>query len=692
MNKAATTTVITSSANPSVTGQSVTYTATVTANSPGAGTPTGTVNFRENTTTITGCGAKALNGSGQATCVVSYNASGGNHTQVNGVYSSDADFSASTSVDFTQTVDKADTTTVITSSVNPSVTGQSVTYTATVTATSPGAGTPTGTVNFRENTTTITGCGAKALNGSGQATCVVSYNASGGNHTQVNGVYSSDADFSASTSVDFTQTVNKADTTTAIASSANPSGIGDQVTYTATVAVTAPGAGTPGGTVTFEDGAAPIVCESGSAAFDGTSATCNVTYSSTAGSPHSITAVYDGDANFATSTSSALSQTVAQPYPIWVATGDTVTRTSYGSFAPPIPTGTQAGDFMLLIVANTTNSTPSTPSGWSPVASDGTNTSPDVNLSVFYRFYVAGDSAPSVSVSVSGGVAAARIVSYRNVNTTTPLDVTPVTSLSGSSSASSFAPDGLTTATANARAVSIVTENDGGGSAPTLGFGGGGNAQGFVAETGFPDAPSGGDHNDHLAVDVTSKPIPSASAVTFPTYTTSDSRLWAGVSIALRPVPAPAAKVVFTTQPTDTTAGATITPAVEVSVEDASGNVEATDNATQVTVAIGNNAGPGSLSGTVTRTVFNGVATFNDLSINNTGSGYTLTAASTGLTGATSSAFNITAAPVCGQRESSTSADDANTSGGHQFDDHEQLPDDERRDRAHSRTPALELG
>ena len=300
VDKAATTTVITSSANPSVTGQPVTYTATVTASSPGAGTPTGTVNFRENATAIPGCGARALDGSGQATCVVSYDASGGNHTQISGVYSSDADFSASTSVDFTQTVDKAATTTVITSSVNPSVTGQSVTYTATVTVSSPGAGTPTGTVNFRDDTTTITGCGARALDGSGQATCVVSYDASGGNHTQVNGVYSSDADFSASTSVDFTQTVNKAATTTAVSSSSvNPSVFGQSVTLTATVAVVSPGAGAPSGTVSFKDGVSTIgTCSAQAVSGSGPyTATCT-TSGLAVGAHTAITAVYSGDGRF----------------------------------------------------------------------------------------------------------------------------------------------------------------------------------------------------------------------------------------------------------------------------------------------------------------------------------------------------------------------------------------------------------
>ena len=140
---------------------------------------------------------------------------------------------------------------------------------------------------------------------------MVTYSAVGA-HT-ITAKYLGDPNYSASpTSSSITQTVNAAATTTAVASSANPSVVGQAVTYTATVAVTAPGAGTPSAsdTVTFKDGASTITCGTGSVAFNGTTATCVVTYASTAGSPHSITAVFGGDANYGGSTSSALSQTV----------------------------------------------------------------------------------------------------------------------------------------------------------------------------------------------------------------------------------------------------------------------------------------------------------------------------------------------------------------------------------------------
>src|SRR5690606_36359936 len=61
-----------------------------------------------------------------------------------------------------------------------------------------------------------------------------------------------------------------------------------------------------------------------------------------------------------------------------------------------------------------------------------------------------------------------------------------------------------------------------------------------------------------------------------------------------------------------------------------------------ITLAIGNNPGSSILSGTTTQSATSGVATFSGLSLNKVGTGYTLTAASTGLTGATSNGFDIT--------------------------------------------------
>src|SRR2546430_13087099 len=98
--------------------------------------------------------------------------------------------------------------------------------------------------------------------------------------------------------------------------------------------------------------------------------------------------------------------------------------------------------------------------------------------------------------------------------------------------------------------------------------------------------------------------------------------------------------LVFSVEPTNTVAGAAITPAVQVTAQDASGNT-ASGFTGNVTVAIGTNPSSGTLSGTKTVAAVAGVATFPGLSIDKAGAGYTLTATGAGST--TGTAFNITA-------------------------------------------------
>ena len=106
-----------------------------------------------------------------------------------------------------------------------------------------------------------------------------------------------------------------------------------------------------------------------------------------------------------------------------------------------------------------------------------------------------------------------------------------------------------------------------------------------------------------------------------------------------------ATHLAFTVQPANEGAGASITPTVQVSIEDASNNVVTTAT-NSVTVAIGTNAGSGTLSGTLSVNAVAGVAMFPNLSINSLGTGYTLTAAASGFTTITSSTFNVTTPPT----------------------------------------------
>ncbi len=127
------------------------------------------------------------------------------------------------------------------------------------------------------------------------------------------------------------------------------------------------------------------------------------------------------------------------------------------------------------------------------------------------------------------------------------------------------------------------------------------------------------------------------TASSTPSYT-------AATSAAFNIAPGASAKLAFLKGPSNTPAGSAITPAVQVAVEDANGNIETSDNATKVSLAIGNNPAGGTLSGGSGVTAVTGIATFPSLSINAAGNGYTLTATSTpSYTAATSAAFNISA-------------------------------------------------
>src|SRR5207245_3259488 len=107
------------------------------------------------------------------------------------------------------------------------------------------------------------------------------------------------------------------------------------------------------------------------------------------------------------------------------------------------------------------------------------------------------------------------------------------------------------------------------------------------------------------------------------TLTASATGLTTTGSAAFDITPGAAAQLVFTVQPTNPTAGAAITPAVQVTAQDAQGNT-ATAFSANVTGALGANPGGGTLSGTATVAAVAGVASFANLRINRTGTGYTL--------------------------------------------------------------------
>jgi hypothetical protein len=278
---------VTADNNPSVFGQSVTFTANVTSSV----TPTGNVSFLDGVNTLQ---TVALDGSGKATYTTSALAIGTHAITVS--YAGDVNVSSGSSPELDQVVNQAATTTALASSLNPSAVGNSVTFTATVAASAPGAGLPTGNIDFTVDGTSI---GTIAVDGTGMAQ-VSTTTLTAGNHDIV-ATYVGDTNFTTSASSTLVQSVGLNATTTALQSSLNPSTEGQSVTFTATVSGTG---GPPTGSVTFKSDGTSI----GVGTLDNGVATLST--SALSADTHSIVAVYSGDATFATSTSTPVSQVV----------------------------------------------------------------------------------------------------------------------------------------------------------------------------------------------------------------------------------------------------------------------------------------------------------------------------------------------------------------------------------------------
>jgi hypothetical protein len=123
-------------------------------------------------------------------------------------------------------------------------------------------------------------------------------------------------------------------------------------------------------------------------------------------------------------------------------------------------------------------------------------------------------------------------------------------------------------------------------------------------------------------------------------------------------------------EPASTAVNATITSAfnsqpgpIEVEILNASGQL-VTNAKAAVTVVITPNSGSGALSGTTTVNASEGVASFSNLSINQPGFGYSLTATSSGMNPATSTDFTIWGSlQHCSANPCSASQSSATTSG-----------------------------
>lgn len=265
------------------------------------------------------------------------------------------------------------TTTSITSDKNPALINQSVNLTVKVV----GGAAPTGKVQLFDADSGAPVCdSAYGLSlTDGKATCPWGYSPTAGTFHIV-ALYAGDANHISSKSATFTQVVSAVAlpaTTTSLASSKNPSNVGDAVTLTATVS----GGASPTGTVTFNEGTT-LLCNA--VTLSGTTATCSVPQANLTQGTHSFTATYSGDTANAGSISATFTQTVN------AASTKTRTATTLSLAPNPAQVG-QSITASVSLVGDTSNSVGVNP----PKSAQGANSAPSATVPI------------SGSVIVSGG-------------------------------------------------------------------------------------------------------------------------------------------------------------------------------------------------------------------------------------------------------------------------------------------------
>jgi hypothetical protein len=293
-----TTTALTASVNPDEVGHPVTFTATISQAAPGVQTPTGSIQFRVGGALLGApvalAGGAAVSPSFTPLALGSYNVTAAFTDPSGNLLASTGTLTG---------YEKVFAKTATSLSANPTSTryGQPVTLTAAVTNLDT-ADAVTGSVSFFDGATPL---GSAAVSG-GQAVLVTSKLAANAPHS-ITAVYNGTGVLAASTSsaVAVAVALNATTTTLTDPAAGGPIVYGTPVMLTAVVA----GVGSavvPTGTVSFYGGTTLL----GNAAL-GATGTASLTTTLPAGNPDTLTAVYNGSANDAPSTSAAVSQVAA---------------------------------------------------------------------------------------------------------------------------------------------------------------------------------------------------------------------------------------------------------------------------------------------------------------------------------------------------------------------------------------------
>ncbi|MFK7697535.1 Ig-like domain repeat protein [Paenibacillus sp. HJGM_3] len=280
-----------SSVSEAVYGNSVTFTVTVTPGAADDGTPAGTITFKDGATVL-GDPVALTNGTASLTTTALPKGS----RSITALYSGDSVFASGNSSAKTVTVyTRIGTQLTLTSSVSSAVYGQPVTYTVQVTPVTLIGGVPTGTVEFKEGSTTL---GTATLNAQGVAQWTTADLSVGAHNIWANylGADIHGGNDTSSISIN----INPVPTNVTLTSTVIQTVYGAPVTLTAAVT---PGQAT--GTITFKDG---TIVLGGPVAL--TNGTASLTTTALPEGSHTITAQYSGDSVFSSGNSSATTVTV----------------------------------------------------------------------------------------------------------------------------------------------------------------------------------------------------------------------------------------------------------------------------------------------------------------------------------------------------------------------------------------------
>lgn len=109
---------------------------------------------------------------------------------------------------------------------------------------------------------------------------------------------------------------------------------------------------------------------------------------------------------------------------VYKAIGTVAAQASGTTITPPLPAGWAAGDFAIVYAQYDGYQTFTWPTGWTEIRQ-----AKDLDLGLIgcaYRFLVGGDANPIVTVSVGNNTTIARVITYSNVNISSPIHIASI--------------------------------------------------------------------------------------------------------------------------------------------------------------------------------------------------------------------------------------------------------------------------